>query len=130
MSQPRILFLTLLIAASCRDAQTSTTTLTSGEPARTSSEVRIAAAIAAARCDGDDATCASSYASRDACIDAERRLQGADLDLHFCPRGIDDADVSECLTAVRHLPCGRRAREVVPCRSEWLCPPWPDEGRP
>ena len=130
MSQPRILVLTLLVAASCREAQTSTTTVTSGEPGLTSSELRIASAIAAARCDGADATCATTYASRDACIETERRLQGADLELPFCPKGIDERDVSDCLTAVRKLPCSKRARDVVACRSEWLCPPWPDEGRP
>ena len=130
MSQPRILVLMLLIAASCREARTSTTTLTSGEPRRTSSEQRVASAIAAARCDGPDATCASSYASHDACIEAERRVQGADLDLHFCPKGIDERDVRECVTAARRLSCSKRARTVVACRSEWLCPPWPDEGRP
>lgn len=130
MSNPRILALTLLVAASCREPTTSTTTVTSGEPGRTSSEVRIAAAMAAARCDGPDATCATSYASHDACIDSERRALSADLDLHFCPKGIDGTDVSECLTAIRSQPCSRRARDVVSCRSEWLCPPWPDEGRP
>jgi len=130
MSKPPVLVLTLLIAASCREPTTSTTTITSGEPSRTSSEVRIASAMAAARCDGPDATCATSYASHDACIETERRVQGADLDLHFCPKGIDETDVGQCLTAIRNQPCSRRARDLVSCRSEWLCQPWPDEGRP
>ena len=70
-----------------------------------------------------------AYESREACIDAERRVQAAELDLHYCAHGIDDHDVEDCATAIRKTPCSKRVRDLAECRQESLCPTWPNEGQ-
>lgn len=105
------------------------TTLTSGEPGSTSSAERVRLALAAARCDRPGPSCAA-YANRDACIAEERRALSADLDLHYCARGIEQRDVDDCVAEIRRTPCSTPVRDITFCRTDSICRPWPDEGRP
>ncbi len=85
--------------------------------------------LTAARCDREQA-CSNigdgkKYASRRVCMDQVRGSIGNDLNANQCPRGLDDAAVDQCLSAIGNEECGAHPVEALSrfdkCRAGNMC---------
>jgi hypothetical protein len=84
--------------------------------------------LASARCDREQ-SCnnvggGQKYASRDVCMDQMRGSLANELNAYDCPRGIDEAQLGECMTAIRNEECGHpidTISRMAKCRTSALC---------
>ncbi len=84
--------------------------------------------LSAARCDREQ-SCSNvgagqKYASRTVCMDQMRGGLANDLNAYECPRGIDEAQLGDCVTAIRAEECSHpfdTISRMEKCRTGALC---------
>lgn len=84
--------------------------------------------LSEARCDREQ-TCnnvgaGQKYASRGVCMDQMRGSLANDLNAYNCPRGIDDAQLDQCMTSIRGEECGHpfdSLSRMEKCRTGAIC---------
>jgi hypothetical protein len=92
------------------------------------SDSAVVGKVSRARCDREE-TCnnigaGQRYASREVCMDQLRGGLANDLNADQCPRGIDEAQLDQCLSAIRGEACNHpldTLSRIEKCRSSALC---------
>jgi hypothetical protein len=118
----------LLVACGGSDANTQPEYPGTGVTNAQRVDSSVANRLAEARCDREQ-TCnnvgaGQKYTSRAVCIDQMRGSLANDLNAYECPRGIDDAQLHECMTAIRTEECGHpfdTLSRMEKCRTGALC---------
>jgi len=84
--------------------------------------------LARTRCDREvrcgDVGRGRRYASEQACMATIREQQSRDLNVDECPGGINQKELSECLSEIRNEDCGNpldTLGRIVACRQRDLC---------
>ncbi|MBV9946179.1 MAG: hypothetical protein JOZ69_04965 [Myxococcales bacterium] len=119
-----------LVAAgiACGGANQESAVPGTGVTSAQSADSAVVRQLATARCDREqrcnNVGAGQRYASREVCMDQMRGSLANDLNTHECPKGIDDAQLDRCMTAVRSEECSRpldTLSRIDKCRTSTLC---------